>query len=109
MNLPTIIPVSGDPSNLDMQFDEAAEAADQILEEGDGQVVVFQLFKCSGCGVATQTMEANTFNETGHCYECEKDTNLRDTGCGFVVAVGDPDTVIEAVADATCGKAQGNA
>ena len=90
-------------------FDEAASAASMILDEAEDATTVFQLFECEKCGSVTQTLEANAFHEKGRCYECKHDTNLRDTGCGFVVAVGDPEDVINAAADAACGKAQGNA
>jgi hypothetical protein len=94
--------------NNHIPFTKAAEIAGDILEEQD-EATVFQVFECSHCGVTTQTMEPNAFHEDGRCSECGKDTDLKETGCGFVVIIGPVDDVIEAAATAACGKPEGQA
>jgi len=95
--------------DIHVPFDQAAEAAAEMLEEVGASSVVFQVFECGHCGKTVQTAEPNAFHEHGRCYGCKKTTDLRATGCGFVVAVGDPDTIINAAADDLCGKPKGTA
>lgn len=94
--------------SIHMPFDQAAAAAGEILEQSD-TTTVFQTFECSHCGETAHTLEANVFNERGQCLKCGKSTNLRRTGCGFGVVVGDPEEVVNAAADAACGKPKGSA
>lgn len=93
--------------DVHIPFDQAAQAAAEVLEEAGDASTVFQTFECSHCNTTQPTLEANAFHETGVCAECRKTTNLRETGCGFTVAVGDPEAVIQAVADKVIGKVTG--
>jgi hypothetical protein len=95
--------------NLHVPFHDAAEAAEEILNRADGASVVFQIFQCVHCGTTVPTMEPNAFHEFGTCAKCAKKTDLRETGCGFVVCVGHPETIIQAAADALCGESKGTA
>ena len=103
----SMIPIDADGSDLHIPFDEAAEAAEEILGQGQDTSVVFQAFECEHCGASVITMEANAFHENGLCSECRKTTDLRKSGCGFIIAVGDPDSIIQAAADKICGKPEG--
>ena len=103
----SMFPIEGG-ERIHVPFDKAAAAAGEVLDQTEA-TTVFQTFECGHCGLLTHTLEANAFEEFGHCPECRKTTNLRDTGCGFTVVVGDPEEVISAAADAACGEAKGNA
>jgi len=70
----------GDPRNH--PFDEAAVQAHQYVLDG---LTIHQKFTCDGCG-ARQTMdEPNKFFVEGHCEECGHITNIRETGCNYLL------------------------
>lgn len=64
---------------IDLPFDEAAEAADKIVQSGG---TVYQKFTCSCCGTRQTIETPNKFYRTGQCEECNTVTDL--TECGFM-------------------------
>ena len=95
--------------DLHNDFKHAATAAEKILEEGGENVTVFQVFECEHCGTTAHTMEANAFHEVGRCHECSKTTNLRKSGCGFIIVPGRAQDASTMLADSLLGRARGNA
>ena len=63
-------------------FDDCVRAAEELIRKN---VVVHQQWNCEHCG-AKQTMEMpDIFYETGECEECHRITNIRRSGCNYMV------------------------
>jgi hypothetical protein len=69
------------PEYNDYPLDECRAAA-EALPEG---AVVYQKFSCAGCG-SRQTIETpNEFFTLGRCQECGVITDIRRSGCNYLV------------------------
>lgn len=79
----------------DGPFYEVAKECDGLIAEGG---TVFQKFTCEACR-ARQTMTvSNVLFTSGKCDECGYITDLKKTGCGFMlVASNDPEAHVEFV------------
>lgn len=67
-------------------FTEALESAEQYLNSG---ATIHQRFACEACGEDTLGIEEpNTFYTHGKCDKCLHITDLRKTGCNFLVVLG---------------------
>lgn len=65
---------------------EVIKNAEQYLNAG---ATVHQRFACEACGEDTLGMEEpNTFYTHGECDKCQHITDLRKTGCNFLVVFG---------------------
>lgn len=64
-------------------FDECVESARKWVEMGQ---TVHQRFACEKCGNDTLGIEKpNTFYEQGECDRCKHITDLRKTGCNYLL------------------------
>jgi hypothetical protein len=81
-------------------FDVCATAAARLVEDG---ATVFQKFTCAKCG-ARQTMETpNRFFIEGDCGECHHRTDIRKTGCNYMVhALREYDEATKTETEAAC-------
>lgn len=79
----------------DGPFMEIAAECERLIASG---ATIFQKFTCEGCR-ARQTMpDPNVLFTLGRCDECHFITDMRVTGCGFMmVASGDPEQHAEFV------------
>jgi ribosomal protein L37AE/L43A len=64
-------------------FDEVVQRAREWAELG---AIVHQRFACEACGNDTLGIEEpNTFYEFGKCDKCGHTTNLKKTGCNYLL------------------------
>ena len=64
-------------------FKQAVKGANQWIAQG---ATVHQRFACEGCGNDTLGIEEpNVFYTTGKCDRCGHITDLRKTGCNYLV------------------------
>jgi ribosomal protein L40E len=69
---------------LNHPFYEVFERAQEVTKEG---ATVFFKFTCVNCG-SRQTFDApNILYEEGICEECGATTNLKVTGCNYVLII----------------------
>jgi rRNA maturation protein Nop10 len=72
-------------------FDVCATAAARLVEDG---LTIHQKFTCAKCG-SRQTIETpNRFFIEGICEKCRYTTDIRKTGCNYMVH-GPADTVLK--------------
>lgn len=63
---------------------DCVKTAEEYVRQG---AEVYQKFQCQGCN-AIQTMEIpNTFYERGQCEECGAITDIRITGCNYLMVM----------------------
>lgn len=67
---------------LDFPLDEVAEGALRHVREGS---TVFQKFSCASCGLRQTIDEPNVFFTHGRCEECGDVTDIRASGCNYVL------------------------
>ena len=62
---------------------------DQVVQNANAQIakgaVIFQKFTCAGCGNRLTMETPNTFYFEGQCDKCGVVTDLRKTGCNFMM------------------------
>lgn len=64
-------------------FDKCVKSAEKWVKLGH---TVHQRFACEACGNDTLGIEKpNTFYELGECDQCKHVTNLRKTGCNYLL------------------------
>lgn len=64
-------------------FNEAVRSAQVWVKAG---AIVHQRFQCEACGNDTLGIEEpNTFYEFGECDRCKHTTDLRKTGCNYLL------------------------
>ena len=73
------------PEHLDYPLEEVAGTAGEVVAIGG---TVHQKFTCRQCGERVMIEEPNVFYATGRCDECGALTNLRETGCNYLVILG---------------------
>ena len=66
-------------------FADVCESAEQRIREGH---TVFQKFTCGNCGVRQTIDVPNTFYLYGRCEECNHVTDLRESGCNYLLMTG---------------------
>lgn len=67
---------------LNHPWDEVLELAEELATEGHG---LYQKFTCGRCGQRLTIEQANTFYTHGRCSECGHVTNIKDTGCNYLL------------------------
>lgn len=74
----------GDTSHLNFPFEEVLARAQKLAAEG---VTVYQKFTCVNCGNRLTMEEPNTFYVEGTCDNCGALTDIRATGCNYVMLI----------------------
>jgi len=65
-----------------MTFDETCDAAKLSIASGFD---VYQQFTCTHCGARLEISEPNKFFEKCVCDRCKNITDIRESGCCYVV------------------------
>jgi hypothetical protein len=68
--------------DLNHPFDQVTAKAEQLVQQG---ALVFQKFSCEKCGSRQTIDEPNTFFTKGSCEVCGHITDIRATGCNFLL------------------------
>lgn len=66
-------------------YDEVAKTAKQAVADG---AVVYQKWTCGGCGGRLTANNPNTFCPLLLCEECGHMTDVKTTGCNFLMILG---------------------
>ncbi len=69
----------------DFPFNDVLLKAKKLSEQG---AHVYQKFTCTGCGQRLTMETPNVFHETGTCDKCEAVTDIRASGCNYMVHLG---------------------
>lgn len=81
-------------TRLDFPFDEVAETAMDLMEQG---ITIFQKFTCAGCGQRLTIDVPNKFFIEGTCDKCKTVTNIKKQGCNYTAMSGVPGDVLATV------------
>lgn len=68
----------------DHPFDEVVKTATDWIGRGG---TVHQKFSCAKCGERLTVAEANVFFEAGSCDRCGWITDIRKSGCNYLLVV----------------------
>lgn len=66
----------------DYPFDEVFEKVKRLAEHGFD---CYQKFTCAGCGARLTMDVPNVLYETGTCHECPATTDIRKSGCNYLM------------------------
>jgi hypothetical protein len=80
---------------LDFPFDDCVEGATAQVRKGH---TVFQKFTCRSCGARQTIDDPNQFYTHGKCEECGETTDIRVSGCNYLL-IASGDGVADALVD----------
>jgi hypothetical protein len=67
-------------------LDEIIAQANERIADG---ATVYQKFTCDGCGQRLTIEEPNTFHVKGACDQCDVITDIRKSGCNYMLVLGE--------------------
>jgi hypothetical protein len=68
----------------DFPLEECLAKANEILK-GTPNTRIFQKFTCAGCGSRLTIAVPNEFHSSGTCDNCDAVTDIRKSGCNYLV------------------------